>query len=150
LRTAIDSFKRQKPLVRAVIAFTVLAGVVMFVMGISEDEVRLRETGVMLSIVLPIIGLLEDRIYRKSRERYLETKAAAERQKAATMLGSAERSQPAARFLVPRNDAGGRPLVATGGPSDSQPSPGARPMPPALGPPSFNTDDVIEWYGLYG
>jgi hypothetical protein len=53
----------------------------MFVMGLTEDEYRLRETGVMLSIVLPVIGLLEDRIYRKSRERYLETKAAAERQK---------------------------------------------------------------------
>jgi hypothetical protein len=36
------------------IALTVLAGVLMFVMGISEDEVRLRETGVMLSVVLPV------------------------------------------------------------------------------------------------
>jgi hypothetical protein len=42
----------------------------------------------MLSIVLPVIGLLEDRIYRKSRERYLETKAAAERQKLVLSTGA--------------------------------------------------------------
>ncbi len=81
-------------MVRAVIAFTVLAGVLMFVMGISEDEVRLRETGVMLSVVLPVIGLLEDRIYRKSRERYLETKAAAERQKAEVAAGGVAAPSP--------------------------------------------------------
>src|SRR5688572_1853657 len=136
-------------MVRAVIALTVLAGVLMFVMGISEDEVRLRETGVMLSVVLPIIGLLEDRIYRKSRERYLETKAAAERQKARVAPGSAERSEAAARFLVPRNDGRGRPLVATGAPSDRQPSPWARTVPaaPAEQGGTSSGDDAIDWYG---
>ena len=98
-------------MVRAMIALTVLAGVLMLVMGISEDEVRLRETGVMLSVVLPVIGLLEDRIYRKSRERYLETKAAAERQKAGNV--------PVTAFV----------------PTPQQPS---------------NTEDAIDWYGLYG
>ena len=70
-----------------------LGGVLLFVLGISEDEAHLRETGVMLSVVLPVIGLLEDRIYRKSRERYLETRTAAERAKAGAIA-----TPPAAPF----------------------------------------------------
>ncbi len=119
-------------MVRAVIAFTVLAGVLMFVMGISEDEVRLRETGVMLSVVLPVIGLLEDRIYRKSRERYLETKAAAERQKA----GLAAISQPAG--MSPPD----RPAIATAAES-------SLPARSGTGQPTPDYD-AVDWYGLYG
>ena len=141
MRTAIDSFKRQKPMVRTMIALTVLAGVVMFVMGISEDEVRLRETGVMLSVVLPVIGLLEDRIYRKSRERYLETKAAAERQKAG--LSAVTASAPAPLPAVPQTML----PVVTPAPGVS---PWARPTPSAAVPRSSNAEDVIDWYGLYG
>ncbi|HEX5140753.1 MAG TPA: hypothetical protein VFX19_07400 [Dehalococcoidia bacterium] len=93
MRTIIDSLSKQKPHVRAIILGTVLGGVLLFVLGISEDEAHLRETGVMLSVVLPVIGLLEDRIYRKSRERYLETRTAAERAKAGAIA-----TPPAAPF----------------------------------------------------
>jgi hypothetical protein len=123
------------------VALTVLAGVLMFIMGISEDEVRLRETGVMLSVVLPVIGLLEDRIYRKSRERYLETKAAAERQKT---------GMPAATALAPALLPAARQApLAVVTPALSA-SPWARPMAPLVGTASSDSDDAIDWYGLYG
>ena len=122
------------------ITLTVLAGVVMFIMGISEDEVRLRETGVMLSVVLPVIGLLEDRIYRKSRERYLETKAAAERQKeGATVTASVRTPFPAASQTAV-------PVVGTA----PGVSPWSRPVPPGSVAASSKTDDAIDWFGLYG
>jgi hypothetical protein len=141
MRTIKDSFLRQKPLVRAIIAFTVLAGAVMFIMGVSDDEVRLRETGVMLSIVLPVIGLLEDRIYRKSRERYLETKAAAERQKLGLPPLSAPvtaASAPSTMTLPPRSAL----------PAARQPSPWSRPL--TATPESKPDTNAIDWYGLYG
>jgi hypothetical protein len=124
-------------MVRAMIALTVLAGVLMFVMGISEDEVRLRETGVMLSVVLPVIGLLEDRIYRKSRERYLETKAAAERQRA---------GMPAVTAVAPIPS---QAVPAVVGPAPGV-SPWARPAHSAVDPAVSTADDAIEWYGLDG
>jgi hypothetical protein len=128
-------------MVRAMIALTVLAGVLMFVMGISEDEVRLRETGVLLSVVLPVIGLLEDRIYRKSRERYLETKAAAERQRA---------GMPAVTALAPAPaPAAPQTLLPVVTPALGA-SPWARPTPSAVEPKSSDAGEAIEWYGLYG
>ena len=137
MRTAIDSFKRQKRAVQALIAFTVLAGVAIFIMGITQDEVRLRETGVVLSVILPVIGLLEDRIYRKSRERYLETKAAAERQSPGTPPVTAPPSSWPSKV----------PLVAGTAASTSQWS---RPMRPEPVPAASVSDDAIDWYGLYG
>lgn len=128
-------------MVRAMIALTVMAGVVMFVMGISEDEVRLRETGVMLSVVLPVIGLLEDRIYRKSRERYLETKAAAERQKTGIPAVTV--------FVAAPLPAASEPLLTVEGRTPGV-SPWARPMLPAAVPAISTTDDAIDWYGLDG
>jgi hypothetical protein len=105
----------------------------------SEDEVRLRETGVMLSIVLPVIGLLEDRIYRKSRERYLETKAAAERQELGLRPITTNQSRASAptTMVVPLC-----PVLALG----DQASPG----PLTASTESKPDSNAIDWYGLYG